>query len=108
MEKWWLRKEGIKRSAQKLILIGCGVLVFGFAQPATGTDMLIVTDTGDNTQFVVTDTGVVGVGTPTPNAPVHVKKDQNAPTAFRVENANIIGLGAASAQEQVVLGPSGS
>jgi hypothetical protein len=57
---------------------------------------------------MVTTGQKVGVGTAAPDQLIHVKNDVNAIAALRVENGNIMGASAPTAQEQFVLGPAGS
>ncbi|HET6514625.1 MAG TPA: tail fiber domain-containing protein [Thermodesulfovibrionales bacterium] len=95
---------------KKLFVVLMGVLIITSVMtvPMFAADKLIVKDSyGTNTVFVVQDTGQVGVGTAPTNEMVNVLNNQNASTALRVANSNIIGASAASAQEQFALGPKG-
>lgn len=67
------------------------------AVPAFAVDKLIVKDSNGNSTFTVQDTG-----------DVQVQNTTNGIVSARINNPDIFGASAASAQEQIVLGPSGS
>ncbi len=76
-----------------LVIAICCLLVV----PAFAVDKLIVKDQNGNSTFTVQDTG-----------DVQVQNTTNGIVSARVNNPDIFGASAASAQEQIVLGPSGS
>jgi len=49
------------------VILAILVPVLGYS-----ADRLVIQDTGGETSFVVTDTGLVGIGTPTPGSPLSI------------------------------------
>jgi hypothetical protein len=60
------------------VMLVCSVLPLS----VFGADKLLVKDTGGNTKFVATDTGMVGIGIATPLAMLHVLPINNATDAM--------------------------
>jgi hypothetical protein len=89
-------------SAWRLIYVVVFFMAAITAGPFTayGTNMLEVTDANSNTQFLVTDTGLVGIGTASPLYQLHVSSNGTPPTRGIVSSYHCDSVQAAAFQLQ--------
>ena len=67
------------------VILAILVPVLGYS-----ADRLVIQDTGGETSFVVTDTGLVGIGTPTPGSPLSIVSP-SAGNLFSIETTAAVG-----------------
>jgi len=72
---------------KKSVMLMVGILAIAFAGAAQAATMFAVQDSGANDKMIVTDTGAIGVGTSTPQAPMHV----NLPDVSAIPVAQPVG-----------------
>ena len=75
---------------------------------ARNADLWVRADLGSTSRNIYMLSTYLGVGTVAPNLDIHVAKTRNGVVGFRVENPDVSVAGFPNAQEQFVLGPSGT